>query len=186
MKLIVGLGNVGPEYEATRHNVGFLVVRELGRKHRVRWERGGGPVHVSGDWKLRAGAVRLLLPSTMMNRSGEAVTKWDISPADLLVVCDDVNLPLGALRLRPDGGAGGHHGLASCVDELGTEEISRLRVGVGVERLPADLTEFVLTPFEAQEQAVLRETVARAVEACELWVMRGVQLAMNMVNVKAQ
>ena len=120
----------------------------------------------------------------MMNRSGAAVARdaQDVKPQDCLIVCDDVNLPLGTLRMRAQGGAGGHHGLASCLESFGTEDVPRLRVGVGSASLPKDLTEFVLSPFRNEERPVVEDMVARAVEACALWVQEGIATAMNQVN----
>jgi PTH1 family peptidyl-tRNA hydrolase len=103
-------------------------------------------------------------------------------PADILVVYDDVNLPLGALRVRPGGGAGGHHGLASCLEALGTEAIPRLRIGVGSEAMPRDLAGFVLTEFDPSERPIIAQAVARAADACEWWVRDGIQTMMNKAN----
>ena len=193
MKLIVGLGNVGREYLTTRHNVGVMVVGELARRHRVRvaqaYRHGRRTLARYGDWAVRRVTVRLMLPQTMMNRSGEAMTAmsaWHVAAEEALVICDDVNLPLGVLRLRPEGSAGGHKGLASCLEELRTEQLPRLRVGIGTHALPEDLTTFVLTPFAGEERPRIREAITRAVEACELWATEGVQVAMNRVNPKPQ
>lgn len=186
MKLIVGLGNPGRQYETTRHNAGFMVVQQLGKQASGRWESRSHPEFASRS----AGPVVLILPQTMMNASGQAVqaaaTRWRVAPEEILIVCDDVNLPLGTLRLRDAGGAGGHHGLASCLDALGTEAVPRLRVGVGVEPLPRDLTEFVLAAFRPEERPVLDQALDRAVEACEWWVREGIQAAMNHANPKPQ
>lgn len=187
MKLIVGLGNPGPEYDTTRHNVGFLVLEGLRQAHRAVWarERAGG--YVFGAWQSGATTIHLMRPMLMMNRSGaalaDAVKKWDVAPQDILIVCDDVNLPLGTLRLRPQGSAGGHHGLASCLETLQTDAVSRLRIGVGIESLPKDLTDFVLSPFQREEQQrVETDIIPRAVEACEQWSLHGIEVAMNRVN----
>lgn len=184
MRLIVGLGNPGNEYATTRHNVGFLVVEEFGKQHRAGWS--SDPLLNARLCSLEGGALRLLEPQTMMNNSGGAVAasqqRWGVSPQDMLIVCDDVNLPLGSLRLRPSGGAGGHHGLASCLERLGTEDVPRLRIGVGTEPLPKDLTEFVLSPFLGEERPIIHEAIAGAVSACELWATEGIQAAMNQVN----
>jgi len=188
MKRIVGLGNPGRQYASTRHNVGFMVVEKLRRTHRQpRWSRA---LPLSAQCVIRMGgaAVRLMRPLTMMNRSGEAfvaaVPRWRVAPAELLLVCDDVNLPLGTVRLRPRGSAGGHHGLASCLEHLGTEEIPRLRIGIGVQPLPKDLTDFVLSSFRAEERPMVHRTIARAAETCELWVTEGIQAAMNRANAR--
>ena len=189
MKVLVGLGNPGAAYVATRHNMGFLIVRETAKRHGVRLSRPyaerGRLLAYYGEWTMKPTRVRGLLPQTMMNASGDALTAmdaWAVSPDEMLIVCDDVNLPLGTLRLRADGGAGGHHGLASCLEALGTQQVARLRVGVGVVALPNDLTEFVLSPFEDAERPMMRAVIARAAEACESWVEEGIEVTMNRVN----
>lgn len=190
MKLIVGLGNEGGRYQGTRHNVGMETVSQLARHQGVhilgeRALRRETSRSRYGDWNTPQGIVRLMCPVTMMNASGDAVAdskEWNIQPADVLLVCDDVNLPLGTVRLRPQGSDGGHRGLASCLEALGTQDVPRLRVGVGRAPLPSDLTEFVLSPFEASERQTIREAIRQAVEACEVWVTDGMQAAMNRVN----
>ena len=189
MKLIVGLGNVGSEYADTRHNVGWMVVQELARRVRValrhRLTRGRHVAARYGDWPCGEGVARLLLPQMMMNASGEALAhlqEWRVTPTEVLVVCDDVNLPLGTLRLRARGGAGGHHGLASCLTTLQTEAVPRLRVGIGIEPLPKDLTEFVLSPFHTEERAMMRQTMGRAAEVCQVWAQDGLEVARNQMS----
>ena len=190
MKVIVGLGNPGSEYEATRHNAGFMAIEALAKVYGIslkqRLASGRRLLAQWGEWRPESGkAVRLILPQTLMNLSGEAVraaSSWLSAPHDLLIVCDDVNLPLGHVRMRPKGSAGGQHGLASCLAALGTDEVPRLRIGVGSEPLPKDLTEYVLSTFRPSERPVFRRTLAQAVEACELWVAEGIDAAMNQVN----
>ena len=185
MKLIVGLGNPGPHYEQTRHNVGAMVVRRLATQQRLAWQ--DRPHARVASWG--ALEARLLIPRVMMNEAGAALADaadMPVAMEEILLVCDDVNLPLGTLRVRPEGSDGGHHGLASCLQQLETEEVPRLRVGVGIASLPKDLTEFVLSPFDPPEHPVVEETLARAVEACELWAARGIEAAMKRVNVRRQ
>lgn len=184
MKLIVGLGNKGDEYELTRHNVGFQVVDALVEKYKLVWRPLSlFPIAIYYDWQDQA---KLLKPLTMMNRSGEAfqhaVHKWKIELQDILIVCDDVNLPLGTRRLKASGSPGGHHGLASCLEALGTEEVPRLRCGVGTTLLPKDLTEFVLSEFQREERPIAQQMITRAVEACEQWCVEGIDATMNRVN----
>lgn len=191
MKLIVGLGNPGRQYNATRHNVGFMVVERFSEKHRAGWTLDGTlNARCARLIEKAEEPIQLVEPQTMMNDSGRTMQalqqRWNQQPQDLLIVCDDVNLPLGTLRLRDAGSAGGHHGLASCLDALGTEAVPRLRVGVGVERLPRDLTEFVLAEFRPEERPGLDQALDRAVEACEWWVREGIQAAMNHANPKPQ
>ncbi len=188
LKVIVGLGNPGHTFTKTRHNVGFRVIDRLSVLWKVRVAerlvspQDGRPAGVYGDAEYRGQRVRLLMPLTMMNESGEAVRGLDVPPGRLLIVCDDVHLPLGRLRLRASGGAGGHHGLASCLDALSTEEIPRLRVGIGVLPLPADLEEFVLGPFTADEAPMAAKGIEQAAEACEAWVGHGIEVVMNRFN----
>lgn len=191
MKLIVGLGNVGEPYEGTRHNAGWDAVGCLAQRHGVAPSAAVTAhrrrVAQYGEWRAGRETVRLVWPLTLMNASGEAVAAaagWGVEPRDVLLVCDDVNLPVGALRLRAGGGDGGHHGVASCLAALGTEDVPRLRVGVGREPLPRDLTEFVLSTFDAGERPLIAEAMVRAAEACEAWVERGIDGAMNQVNLR--
>ncbi len=153
--------------------------------HRTISPRDGRPAGVFGDYERGDKTIRLLMPLTMMNEAGEALRMVDAAREDLLIVCDDVNLPLGTLRLRAEGGAGGHHGLVSCLEALGTEQVPRLRLGVGAPDMPRDLTGFVLSPFRSHERPLVTGMVAQALEACEAWVAEGIAAAMNRYN-KAQ
>ncbi len=192
MKIIIGLGNPGHTFYRTRHNAGFLVIEACATRHHVRMDQrvvslaDARPASVYGEYRAGAQPVRLLMPLTMMNESGEALKGVTVPLQDLLIVCDDVNLPLGAIRLRPQGGAGGHHGLASCVETLGTEQVPRLRVGVGIEPLPRNLEDFVLSPFQASEWPLMERAVEQAAEACESWVTEGIDVAMNRYNTAVQ
>ena len=188
MKTIVGLGNPGQTYHDTRHNAGFMVIQALADRHgaqilnRMVNPLDGRPAGVSGEYQEGADTVRLLMPLTMMNESGEALRAVDVGLPELLIVCDDVHLPLGSLRLRPDGGAGGHHGLQSCLEALGTEQVARLRLGVGSGELPRELRDFVLSPFHSSERPIMKQMMAQAVEACDAWVKEGMNAAMNRYN----
>jgi PTH1 family peptidyl-tRNA hydrolase len=193
VNVIVGLGNPGRTYHGTRHNAGFAVIQALAERHGVqivhRLASPGDerPAAVYGDYE--AGderTVRLVMPLTMMNESGEALRALSVPVQHVLIVCDDVNLPLGTLRLRPQGSAGGHHGLQSCLDALGTEEVPRLRVGVGAEPLPRDLDGFVLSPFASAERPMMARAVEQAQDACDAWAMDGLEAAMNRFNRIAQ
>ena len=188
-RLIVGLGNAGRQYAGTRHNAGFMVVHQLAQRHGVRiarrYIRGLRVVGRYGDWMCKGEIVRLMLPQLFMNRAGEALraaSAWEVAGEALLVVCDDVSLPVGMLRMKPSGSAGGHKGLASCLGSLGTDRLARLRVGIGAEPLPRDLTDYVLSPFGAGEHAQIQQAIGRAVEACELWTQQGIQVTMNRIN----
>ena len=188
MKVIVGLGNPGQTYHGTRHNAGFAVIQCLADRHGVRIDQrivdpvDERPAYVYGDYTDDAEAVRLLMPLTMMNASGDALKALDADRRDLLIVCDDVNLPVGTIRLRQQGGAGGHHGLESCLQVLGSEEVARLRIGVGTIPLPKELTEFVLSRFEREERPIIQQATGQAAEACEAWIKDGIEVAMNRYN----
>jgi PTH1 family peptidyl-tRNA hydrolase len=191
MKLVAGLGNPGRQYAGTRHNVGFEVIDELTRRHRVELE--AAPVDAMfGKWRTLSGrgggaeVVLLVKPLTFMNLSGEAVGglmryfKMDVS--DVVVVTDDVNLPLGRLRMRGTGSEGGHNGLRSIAQHLGTIDYSRLRIGVGRGDTERDLADHVLAMFTPQEQPEVRNAVTRAAEAVESWVTDGLAKTMNVFN----
>jgi PTH1 family peptidyl-tRNA hydrolase len=184
MIAIVGLGNPGRRYRGTRHNVGRDVVERVADKLGVRladdgWAR-------SARARFGKAAVLLAVPETYMNVSGQAVSdiarRRRVKPADLLVVYDDLDLPLGRLRLRPANGAGGHNGMRSIIDHLGTKAFPRLRVGIG--RPPAGVApeEFVLERFTSEERALIDEAVERAANAVLAVVSDGLEAAMNRIN----
>jgi len=184
LKLIVGLGNPGREYEHTRHNVGFQVAEELAHRYRVTLKN-------QAKWKARAAkiaeigdGVLLAEPTTFMNLSGWAVREivgfHKLAPSDVLVVVDDADLPLGRLRMRTSGSAGGHNGLKSVIQELGTVEFPRLRVGVG--RQAGELKNHVLGRFSAEEKARIDAAVKRAADAAELFAKEDILAAMNRFN----
>jgi peptidyl-tRNA hydrolase, PTH1 family len=184
VKLIVGLGNPGREYEHTRHNVGFQVAEELADRYRV-------TLKSRASWKARVAkiadigdGVLLAEPTTFMNLSGWAVREiagfHKLAPSDVLVVVDDADLPLGRLRLRTSGSAGGHNGLKSVIQELGTIEFPRLRVGVG--RQAGELKNHVLGRFSVEEKAQIDAAVKRAADAAELFAKENILAAMNKFN----
>jgi PTH1 family peptidyl-tRNA hydrolase len=183
MKLIVGLGNPGRRYEATRHNVGFRVMDALAERHHIEWESARAEA-IIGRW--RAASVLLAKPLTFMNASGQAVLDllqfYKIELADLLVVVDDTNLALGRLRARGAGSAGGHNGLKSVIGVLGSGAFARLRIGVGRGDARRDLADHVLAKFEPQERLVVSEAIERATEAVELFVAEGIEPVMNRFN----
>ena len=187
MRLIVGLGNPGREYRETRHNVGFRVVDEIARRHNLTLAMAPSQVPDALLAK-KFGAAPLLVakPLTFVNRSGDAVAAlsryYDIAPVDLLIVVDEVALPFGRLRARPRGSAGGHNGLKSVIDRLGTTEFSRLRLGVGRGDSRRDLADHVLSKFETDEEAVLEEFIARAADAAEMFAADGIEKVMNAYN----
>ena len=189
-KMIVGLGNPGPDYTRTRHNVGFQTVDLLAERHGLSFDRfqrrarlGIGALDLRDDVAKR---VVLAKPMTYMNASGESVgalaTFYKIAPKDVLVVYDDLDLPVGKVRLRPGGGSGGQKGLASIIKAIGTEEFPRLRVGIGRPPGQMDPTDYVLKKFSAEQEKEMVLTRARAVDAIETWLAQGIEAAMNQYN----
>ncbi|MFL6192964.1 MAG: aminoacyl-tRNA hydrolase [Thermoanaerobaculia bacterium] len=182
-KLILGLGNPGERYRDTRHNAGFLVIDELARRLGLRLDREECGAFVGGQ------EVLLVQPQTYMNRSGWAarcmVEAHSLDPADVLVVYDEVALPLGKLRMRKSGSPAGHRGLESVIENLRTDQVPRLRLGVSPEDGPPggeDLVEFVLAPFPADQREIVDAMVLRAAEACEVWAREGPDAAMSRFN----
>ena len=185
IRLIAGLGNPGPEYAATRHNIGFVVVDQLAAQFGSAWEK-------SGKWdalSTKCGAVILVKPSSFMNRSGYpllAVAQfYKIQPQQSLMVLDDFALPLGRLRLRERGGSGNHNGLESVIAQFGTQEIPRLRVGIGAAPREGS-ADYVLSRFFDEEKPTVRATVDRAVEALKCAIDNGLVSAMNRFNKSEQ
>ena len=193
--LILGLGNPGEEYRDTRHNVGFRVVEELARRWQVALDRlecnalagrTGSGEGAAGD----LGEVLLAKPQTYMNRSGHAarcfVERYELDPAKLLVIYDEVNLPFGKLRLRSSGSPAGHRGLESILESLRTAEVPRLRLGVAppAEGRPPgeDLADFVLSPFDEGEREEAEAMIRRAADAVEMWLKEGPEAAMAKFN----
>jgi PTH1 family peptidyl-tRNA hydrolase len=186
MKLVAGLGNPGRQYAGTRHNVGFDVVDLLARRHQVSFEAAPAEA-VFGKWRRDDGDVVLLVkPLTFMNLSGVAVTEllryFKLDVADSIVICDDVNLPLGRLRARATGSEGGHNGLRSMAQQLGSEDYPRLRVGVGRGDERRELADHVLARFAPEEQPGVEEAVTRAADAVDCWVVDGLAKMMNIYN----
>jgi len=186
MKLVAGLGNPGDRYDGTRHNAGFAALDRVATRHGVQWESAPRGIEaLVGRW--RADDVVLAKPLTFMNLSGAAIVPllhfFKIDVQDLLVVVDDVNLEAGRLRIRTGGSAGGHNGLKSIIGSLGTDQFSRLRIGVGGGARD-DLSPHVLGKFSAEEESIIEAAIARAVEASEVFVADGVVAAMNRYNRK--
>jgi PTH1 family peptidyl-tRNA hydrolase len=185
VKLIVGLGNPGRSYHGTRHNVGFAVADELARRQEVAFEHGRANALAA---RVGTGAATLLFvkPLTMMNLSGEAVGGlahfYKIDPSDIIAVADDVNLPLGRLRLRGSGSAGGHNGFRSIIACLGSDMFPRLRVGVGRGDPRRDLADHVLARFDPDEAEEVERAIARAADAVETFLAEGIEAAMNRFN----
>jgi len=184
--LVVGLGNPGERYASTRHNVAWRVLDELAARHAAR-EAAPGANHRWRDATIADRAVGLLQPLTYMNRSGEALEAWrerNGREEQLLVVSDDVYLPLGTLRLREAGSTGGHRGLESIEAVVGAPGYARLRVGVGAAENSAALREHVLEEFSPEEMPAVEDAVRRAADAVESWVAEGALAAMSRFNRK--
>lgn len=183
VKLIVGLGNPGQEYVATRHNVGFRCLQYLARKHSLSFSRRECRARVAPG-EIASRPVLLVRPSTYMNLSGTAVAclvrKHRLPLSDILIIYDDMDLPPGEIRLRPKGSAGGHHGMESIITGLGGQDFPRLRIGIGP---PAgDPIGYVLGPFTEGEREVVAGAILRAAEAVECLLREGIEAAMNSYN----
>jgi len=189
VKLVVGLGNPGPKYHGTRHNIGFAVVDELARRAGVRFESAPVDAVVAKIHGAAGGdSVLLAKPMTFMNRSGEAVGAllryFRVDPADVLVIVDEIQLPLARLRARARGSAGGHNGLKSIEAHLGAD-YARLRVGVGRGEARRDLADHVLARFDRDEAAEVEAMTMRAADAAETFVAEGIRAMMNRFNAAA-
>jgi PTH1 family peptidyl-tRNA hydrolase len=185
VKLVAGLGNPGAKYHDTRHNVGFAVVDLLARRHGAAFD--AAPVDaLEARWRAADDVVLLVKPLTFMNLSGEAIGAliryYRIALPDVLIVCDDVNLPVGRLRARASGSEGGHNGLRSVAQQLGTNDYARLRIGVGRGDERRDLADHVLSRFEPEERTGVVDAIDRSAEAVEAWVVRGLAYVMNTYN----
>jgi PTH1 family peptidyl-tRNA hydrolase len=187
MRLVVGLGNPGQRYRRTRHNAGYLVIDALAARSGV---RGGGEADEAWAAPARLGDEDVLLvkPLSYMNRSGgpvaQLLARHAASPANLIVLLDDVALELGTIRVRERGGHGGHNGLRSIVEALGTEEFARVRVGIRRGEPAQDLAEYVLSDFEAEEVLLVHEAVGQAADAVECLLREGPAAAMTRFNAR--
>jgi peptidyl-tRNA hydrolase, PTH1 family len=184
--LIAGLGNIGPEYELTRHNVGFLVLDRLADKHGLRFDSGRLAFHAELKYKSRS--IYLIKPTTFMNLSGKAINYWlkdlKIPKENLLVVTDDLALPFGKLRMKAKGSNGGHNGLGNIQEVLGTDEYARLRFGVGSDFSKGRQVDYVLSNFTKEEMDWLPQHMDKACEGIMSFCTVGLPLTMNVVNVK--
>jgi peptidyl-tRNA hydrolase, PTH1 family len=184
VKLIVGLGNPGAQYKGTRHNIGFAVIDEIARRAAIGFESAPAEA-VIAKWRRPEGGALLAKPLTFMNLSGQAVGElaryFKVDVPDLLIVVDEVQLPLGRLRARARGSAGGHNGLKSVIAHLG-DDFSRLRIGVGRGEQPRDLADHVLSRFEKEEVAEVERMTARAADAAEMFITSGIEAVMNAFN----
>jgi len=184
VKLIVGLGNPGAQYKGTRHNIGFAVIDEIARRAAVGFESAPAEA-VIAKWRRPDGGALLAKPLTFMNLSGQAVGEiaryFKVDVPDVLIVVDEVQLPLGKLRARARGSAGGHNGLKSVIAHLG-DDFPRLRIGVGRGGQQRDLADHVLSRFEKDEAAEVERMTTRAADAAEMFITSGIAAVMNAFN----
>ena len=189
MKAIIGLGNPGMKYAGTRHNIGFDAVTAIADKYNLsinnkKFKGVYADGHIAGE------KVLLVQPQTFMNLSGECVREvadfYKLNPDEIIIICDDINLDVGRLRIRKKGSAGGHNGLKNIIAHLGTEEFPRIRVGVGEKTKGWDLADYVLARFDKDSEPVIREALANVVGAVETWISEGIDAAMNRFNVSAK
>jgi len=185
MKCIVGLGNPGRKYKDTRHNVGFMVIEELRKRHK--WKLNQSKFNGKYAMEmLKAEKVILLQPQTYMNLSGEAIRPlmnyFNIDLDDLIVIYDDLDLPTGKIRLRQKGGHGGHNGIRSTIDQLGTKEFKRIRIGVGRPADQMPTVNYVLGKFPKEEEDNVNSSIQHAADACEAWLTKPFSEVMNEFN----
>ncbi len=184
--LIVGLGNPGAEYKYTRHNAGFLALDALADALDATWESDRYAQVARKRW--RGKQLILIKPQTYMNLSGKAVRYWmqkeNIPPENLLVIADDLNLPMGRIRLRAKGSHGGHNGLRNIIELLGTQDFARLRMGIGKDFAPGEQTDYVLGRWTEEEITVLPDMIDRVLDAIRTWLTEGIAKAMSLHNRK--
>ena len=185
MPIIVGLGNVGNEYGGTRHNIGFEIVDYLAQEMNLAWEKGPGPYYFAKG-RHRGRNLILVKPTTLMNRSGKAITNilahFDEPKEQILVVYDDLNLETGQIRLRKKGSDGGHNGLKDIIDKLQSGTIPRLRFGIGDSFPRGRQVDYVLSPFTGAERSVVDEQIPMAADACLTFAREGIDQTMNKYN----
>lgn len=190
MKLIVGLGNPGLTYAPSRHNIGFAIVKSLASSLKVSFKRDNSVLASVGSGKLGAHILILALPQAFMNLSGVSVgallKKFKAGPEDLLVVCDDLDLDLGRMKIRQLGSSGGHRGLSSIIEHLGTQNFNRLRIGIGRPRKNQDAAGYVLSGFSNKEKSTVQEIKVDALNCCRSWVENGIVETMNTFNVRGE
>ena len=187
MKFIVGLGNPGLKYRATKHNIGFAVVKELAKEYKIKIKE-KRCFSLIGRGAVEGHDVVLVMPQTYMNRSGDTVSDLVRNEVksldDLIIVCDDVNLKLGRIRLKKRSSAGGHKGLESIISMLGRDDFARLRVGIATDIHKGDITKYVLTPFKKGEHKNVSHVISMAGDALVCWIEKGMDKAMNKFNIK--
>ncbi len=185
-KLIVGLGNPGQDYEYTRHNLGFLVLTQLAHQHGFKFKKSSLTDALEAKGKILDQDVVLLLPLTYVNQSGiavnQVVSKKEIPLKDALVVCDDLNIGFGEIRLRSSGNDGGHNGLKSIITHLKTNDFPRLRLGIGAPFQKEETRDFVLAQFTQKEKKAINAFIEEASQCCVIWLSEGINKAMSQFN----
>ena len=188
MKLIVGLGNPESQYEFTRHNLGFLALSGLAKKYDLKYKKSAVAQAVETKIVLEGEHCSLMMPWTYMNHSGVAVRSWcdkkGIPLENLLIVCDDLALEFGQMRLRRSGTHGGHNGIRSVIEHLGSKDFARLRLGIGSAPPKVDTADYVLSDFTSGEKKLLPDFINEAVSCLTSWVMQGTDATMNQYNKK--
>jgi PTH1 family peptidyl-tRNA hydrolase len=190
MKLIVGLGNPGRAYKDSRHNIGFSVVKALAKIYKVALAKNKAAFSLNAKVKIKGENVILAVPLTFMNLSGKAVEallkKHKINSENLLVVCDDLDLEFGRLKIRPGGSSGGHRGIESVIRSLKTNEFARLRIGIGRGKADLDVSRYVLSPFSNIEKKERDKIIDKACNCCRVWVSEGILKSMNFFNTRTK
>ena len=185
MTLIVGLGNTRPEYEGTRHNIGIEIVRAVADHLTFKWEEGNGPF-LFAEGRHKGGKLMLIIPTTLMNRSGQAVLRaarlYDVLPEEMLVCTDDIALETARIRIRAKGGDGGHNGLKDIIEKLGTNKFPRLRFGIGDDFQEGHQPDYVLSPFPPEQRESVDEAVKKSREAALCFAREGINKTMNRYN----
>ena len=190
MKLIVGLGNPGDIYLDSRHNIGFSVVKALAQTYKISFKKDKSTLSLIGKGKIGGENVMLAKPLTFMNLSGIAIRpllkKYKIDLNDLLVVADDLDLEFGRQKIRPSGSSAGHRGLDSIIENLGSHQFARLRVGIGRPDANIEASGYVLSQFNRKEKAQLKQIMENASDCCKSWVRKGIRETMNIFNARSK
>lgn len=185
MPLIVGLGNPGAEYDKTRHNIGFEIIDKLASDLSLSLDGKGGP-WLAGIGRHKGSKIVILKPTTFMNLSGQAVSKalriFGFTANECMVITDDLNLPVGTLRIRKIGSDGGHNGLADIIERIGTQDFPRMRIGIGNDFPKGRQADYVLSPFNDEQRLLVNDTIVRAAEASLTFTREGIDAAMNRYN----
>lgn len=185
MKLVVGLGNPGNDYVRTRHNIGVMVADAFSESNNINLNQTKFKA-IIGKGAMGGEEIIIAKPQTYMNRSGESVSSllsfFKLTPLDCIVICDDLELPLGKIRVRGNGGHGGHNGLRSIIELTGSQEFVRVRVGIGRPNDPSRVSDYVLSPFSKEEKPIIEEAIEKAARTVETIIRDGVEAAMNKFN----